>query len=140
MKKYFKKIPTILMYSFCLVGISLFWTNFAEAAFIDSLWWKQFRTEGSIMLYGIILFSIYSVIEEKGPFNYLAELFMELIIFIIQYLIFGWIFNWYDLKTWWAMPLQCLPVFAVIYLLRLRNINKDIDFINSRLANDKVEG
>ncbi len=133
MEKFITKISSILIYSFCLVGITLFWTDFAESLFFDPSWWKEFHITGSLMLYGIVLFSIYSFLEEKGFSNYLTELLIEFGIFIAQYLIFGWIFKWYTIKTWWAMPIQCLPVFIAVYFLRLHHIKRDLKFINSRL-------
>ena len=133
MKRYINRLPIILIYSFCLVGISLFWINFAEALFFDTGWWKEFRVPGSIMLYGIILFSISWVVEELGLTNFLLELSIEFGVFIVLYLIFGYIFHWYSIKNWWAMPLQCIPVFIAVYLFRFHRINKDIDFINTQL-------
>lgn len=133
MKRYINRFPLILVYSFCLVGVSLFWVNLAEALFFDTGWWKEFETHGSILLYAIILFSIYWVIEGIGLKNYLFELSIEFAIFVVLYLIFGYLFHWYDLKNWWAMPIQCIPVYVIIYLFRLHHINQDISFINSKL-------
>ncbi|MDP4094752.1 MAG: hypothetical protein Q8920_15515 [Bacillota bacterium] len=135
MKKIIGKTPTILLYSFCLVGVSLFWTNLAESLLFDHNWWGKFATEGSIMLYGIVLFSIFSIIEERGLSNYLVEVSLEFCVFILLYLLFGWMFKWYNIENWWAMPIQCIPIFIIVYLFRLHRIKKDVRIINSNLNN-----
>ena len=128
-----KKMPNIILYSFALVGIALFWTNFAEAALFDHLWWKEFSVIGSIFLYGLMLFTGFWIVEKFQIINYVVEIFVEFVIFAILYLIFGYIFGWYQWERWWAMPIQSLPIFVILYFLRYRGIQKELKKIDELL-------
>lgn len=133
MNQFLKKLPNIILYSFALVGIALFWTNLAEAALFDHLWWKEFRVIGSLFLYGIILFTGFWIIEKYHIINYVVEVFFEFLLFAVLYLVFGYLFKWYQFEYWWAMPIQSFPVFVILYFLRFRTIQKELKQIDKLL-------